>query len=238
MERVPRSMDRHLQRIMGNATGSDGQNRSGQSLNYPFGDARPAECGLETAPRLNDDPMLLNELGKFLLLDFYKLWAQLMSFAEPDRGSYVFESSRQPSATSSMVPVLDRGTYNFDFAQQPSTASGTAPTRLSLAPQGKHNRKESEPRVLTNADNHFRFAQNLRQGVPMNRAPPPPPVSNSIDQQQAQSPLTQLVNSMLLERPISQARPEQMNHFHSQNHSKLSQLQPRRQEITPPFNLS
>ena len=73
MERVPLEMDRHLQRIMGNTLGSNDQIRSGQALNYSFGDTRPAVYGVESAPRLNEDPMLLSELGKFLSLYFYEV---------------------------------------------------------------------------------------------------------------------------------------------------------------------
>jgi ATP-dependent DNA helicase HFM1/MER3 len=111
-------------------------------------------------------------------------------------------------------------------------------TRLSLVPRNIYNQQEAEPRIITNAHHHFRFAQNLRQGLPVNRPAQQPPRTNNFNSQQTQSPLTQLANNMLLQRPMPQVSPEQMNLLQGQNASRLNQLQPRRQEITPPFNLS
>ena len=60
---MPRHMDRHLQRIMDNATSSNDRNRSGD---YAFGDARSAECRLREAPRQSDEAMLLGMLPLIL----------------------------------------------------------------------------------------------------------------------------------------------------------------------------
>jgi ATP-dependent DNA helicase HFM1/MER3 len=145
----------------------------------------------------------------------------------------------QPFQLLASDRVLDRGSFDFNSAPQPSSTLRAVPTRLSLAPQNLYSQQESEPRVLTIADNHFRFAQNLRQGLPVNRAPPSlTTVIQSNNQQQAQSPLTQLANNILLQRPMPLAGPEQASGYKGQNISRLSQLQPRRQEHTPPFNLS
>lgn len=119
------------------------------------------------------------------------------------------------------LTAIDRGSYSIDPSHQSS--------RLSLAPRNIYNQQEAEPREPTNADHRFRFAQNLRQGLPANRASLQPPPANS-SSQEAPSPLTQLANNMLLQRPMQQT-------IH-QNPNRLNELQPRRQEITPPFNLS
>ena len=134
---------------------------------------------------------------------------------------------------------LGRGPYSFNPVRKLSTASATALTRLSFAPQNTCSQQDSKPRNITNADNHFRFAQNLRHGLSMNRAPPQrPPVHNFDSQQQAQSPLTQLANNMLLQRTTLQAGPEQADSYMGKGLNRINQLQPRRQERTPPFNLS
>jgi hypothetical protein len=134
MERVPRGMDRHLQRIMGNAPCSNDQYRSEQASNYSIEDARLTDYSGEAARRLNGDTMLLNELGQSLWQCFCK--TQLTVYVEPDRGSYGFESSRQPSTTSGPAPVLDRGPYSFDSPRQASAAlnnpSGKLFPNLSL----------------------------------------------------------------------------------------------------------
>jgi hypothetical protein len=59
MDGFPRGVDRHLQRIMHNATGPDEQ-----ILKYSFGDTRSAEYGPGTGPKQIEDPMLLNEPGE------------------------------------------------------------------------------------------------------------------------------------------------------------------------------
>lgn len=65
MNRAPRGIDRHLQRIM-DATGGNDQSRSAPALNCSFKEALPADHSFEAAARQNEDPMLLNELGTSL----------------------------------------------------------------------------------------------------------------------------------------------------------------------------
>ncbi|KAG0648723.1 hfm1 [Hyphodiscus hymeniophilus] len=227
MEHVPRGMDRHLQRIMDNASRSNSHNRSEQ---YAFED-HSAEYQAQSAPRQYEDPMLLGSFG----VDSSRKSNALISI--PDRASYTFQSSRQPSTAASTAS--GRSPHIFNSPRQPSTITDSTSTRLSLVPQNLYNQQENEPTVITNADNHFRFTQNLRHGLSINRVPPPSlPITNFDDQQQAQSPLTQLANNMFSQRITSHAGPEHPNIYKSQRLGRLSQLQPRRQEATPPFNLS
>jgi ATP-dependent DNA helicase HFM1/MER3 len=209
-----RGMDRHLKRIMDmdNATDGHGSSRPERALNYSFNDARPTEYSSQpTSGQPDQDPMLLNDIGK--LSCCVSLVYRVLNW----------------------VSLLDRGSYDSESSRKPLTTSNTAPSRLSLAPRNIHAQSGNEPRTITNADNHFRFAQNLRQGLPVNRVAPPQ--ANNFSNHQTQSPLTQLANNMLLQRPMPQASPE-VNLFQGMNPSRLNQLQPRRQEITPPFNLS
>jgi ATP-dependent DNA helicase HFM1/MER3 len=111
----------------------------------------------------------------------------------------------------------------------------TGPTRFSLANRSTYNQPDNEPRAVSNAENHFRFPQNLRRGAPANQ---PAVWMNNFNHLPAQSPFSQLATNMVLQRPVPQASPEQMNLFQGLNTNRLNQLQPRRQEITPPFNLS
>ena len=191
----------------------NGSNRAEQSLNYTFTDARPAEYNFQSTSRQSgQDPTLLSDFGRPPHWPS-TVYGTLTRFSSPDRSSYGSESSRQSLRTLN-----------------------TAPTRLSLVPQNIYTRLDGELRVLSNADSHFRFAKNLRQGLPVNRVPPPQPTNNFFNHQ-APSPITQLANNMLLQKPMPQASPE-VNLFHGLNPNRLNQLQPRRQEITPPFNLS
>jgi ATP-dependent DNA helicase HFM1/MER3 len=125
----------------------------------------------------------------------------------------------------------------FDSPRPPLPVPSTGPTRLSIAPRGLYNQPEREPRTITNADNYFRFAQNLRQGVPLNQQPPPRPAII----QQADS-ISQLANAMLLPRQLPQAHPEPepepLNFFQPLQPRFPNPLQPQKQQITPPFNLS
>jgi hypothetical protein len=91
-------MDRHLQRIMDNAADASDQNRSGH---YAFGEGRPAEHGLDMVPRLDEDPMLLSELGECFLLLFDRVLARLTVFgssrskiAQPRVFSSIFNSTQ------------------------------------------------------------------------------------------------------------------------------------------------
>jgi hypothetical protein len=119
-----------------------------------------------------------------------------------------------------------------------------------------YNQPEQEPRILINADNHFRFAQNLREGVPISPAPPRtnfmlhlgPTVQRSdplFRPQTTSQPLDsidQLANTMLMRKSMpsvqKDAAPAKFFHGHGIQPSTVNQLQPQKQQVTPPFNLS
>ena len=85
---------------------------------------------------------------------------------------------------------------------------------------------------MTNADHHFRFSQNLRQGLPVSRE------SSMTNNTEADNVLNQLATSMLLQRPMPQPTPEPASMFRGVRGSRINQLQPHIQQVTPPFNLS
>lgn len=134
--------------------------------------------------------------------------------------------------------------YQHAHPQLPRLIAGSS--RLSLPNKNVHPEPEKEMRVFSNADNHSRFAQNLREGVPFSQ-PPPIQRQEFVPEREA---IGQLPNAMLVQNPpylprltqvMSQARllaPEMASLFGSQPNNRLSQLQPRKQQITPPFNLS
>ena len=120
-----------------------------------------------------------------------------------------------------------------------------------------YNQPDQEPRIPSNADNHFRFAQNLREGVPINPAAPPrtnlmqhsgPTTQRGIplfQQQTTSQPLhsiDQLANAILMQKsmpPVQMdAAPANFFHSHIVQPSTVNQLQPQKQQVTPPFNLS
>lgn len=134
--------------------------------------------------------------------------------------------------TQSAVP--GRSSYLHDSSHQPLATVNTGPARLSLVPRSTYNQSDNEPGTISNADNYFRFAQNLRQGVAVNQASA---WMNNFNHLPAQSPLSQVATN-ILHRPMPQVSPEQINLFQRPHTNTLNQLRPRRQEITPPFNLS
>lgn len=109
---------------------------------------------------------------------------------------------------------------------RPTTDSGS---RLSIPPRNIYQPQEED---ITTADQHFRFGQNLRCGKPANQPQTIP------DAFPAQSPLSQLATNMLLPERAAQSALQLMNDFQSVQHDNYNQLQPRKQQITPPFNLS
>lgn len=127
--------------------------------------------------------------------------------------------------------------HYFDSPRPPFPGATAGRARLSFAPQGLHSYSEREPRTINNADNHFRFAQNLRQGLPLNQATSPrPPITQQSDQ------ISQLANAMLLQRQIPRQNPrsglEPTSSSHRSQRRVPNPLQPQKQQITPPFNLS
>jgi ATP-dependent DNA helicase HFM1/MER3 len=153
------------------------------------------------------------------------------------RGTVTQVSSLLYRSCAILTTSLFSARTYFDSPRPPLPAPSTGPARLSIAPRGLYNQSEGEPRTITNADNHFRFAQNLRQGVPLDQQPLPRPAII----QQADS-ISQLANAMLLPRQRPQARPElepePLNFFQPLQPRFPNPLQPQKQQITPPFNLS
>ncbi|TVY22859.1 ATP-dependent DNA helicase [Lachnellula hyalina] len=123
----------------------------------------------------------------------------------------------------------------FDTPRPPLPASNTSHSRLSFPPRGLYNQPSREPRTITNADNHFRFAQNLHQNVPISQQPPPRP---AIAQQT--DTISQIANAMLHGKQISQPRtgPEPIDYRQPPQPRQPNPLQPQMQQITPPFNLN
>ncbi len=106
--------------------------------------------------------------------------------------------------------------------------------RLSLPPRNGYVQQDIEPRAASNLGNHLRVTQNLHQGIALGQAPP------RLCHRQAISPIGQLANAMLMQRPVPQANVElePINFFQGLNSGRLDQLQPQLQQTTPPFNLS
>jgi len=126
-----------------------------------------------------------------------------------------------------------RKSYNHEPPRQPMIAPSTGLPRLSLAPRSIYHQQDREPRAMTNADHHFKFAQNLRQGVPMN--PTPARVHSNM---QMQSPISQLATNMFLQKPMPILAPEPMDYFHGIHQDRHNRVQSGKQQATPPFNLS
>jgi hypothetical protein len=122
--------------------------------------------------------------------------------------------------------------YAHDTSLRPSQASSTVPSRFSLSSRSIYNQQDREPRSMANADNHLKLVQNLRQGVPINQ--------HRIDKTQMDSPITQLATNMLLQRPMPMpaTASEPLHFLQNRHHDRLLQLQPAKQQLTPPFNLS
>lgn len=140
--------------------------------------------------------------------------------------------------------------------------STTVPGRLSLAPRNMYNQAEAEPRTISNAENHFRFTQNLRQGAPLKQFSPtdtssysfdarPQYLTNRMYQNQdsltTQSPMTRLADAMLLNktvvprqlhRPAVDHESAAKSYLKNLNSMRFNQSQPQKQQVTPPFNLS
>ncbi|TVY48471.1 ATP-dependent DNA helicase [Lachnellula occidentalis] len=137
-----------------------------------------------------------------------------------------------PRHTSQEPSFNDQAQPYFDTPRPPPNASRG---RLSFPPRGLYDQPSREPRTITNADNHFRFAQNLHQNVPISQQPPPRP---AIAQQT--DTISQIANAMLQKRQISQPRtgPESMNYLQPPQPRQPNPLQPQMQQITPPFNLN
>ncbi|KAI9648924.1 ATP-dependent DNA helicase MER3 [Ciborinia camelliae] len=129
----------------------------------------------------------------------------------------------------------------------PATSNSNGPGRLSLprftshiGTQAESNSfgERKEPRVLVNADNHFK--QQILQDIELKTKPRnrPAHLSNSgLDG--GYSPLTQLANNMISQTSMSMPRPcgpspPRQNIFQTQ-FDRPQQFQPQNQQVTPPF---
>jgi len=150
------------------------------------------------------------------------------------------------------LSFIGRAPFDALYHVQPAPPTGS--NRLSFAPRNIYHQPSQEHITLSNADNHFRFAQNLRGGVPINPAPPRPnnaqllapreqKRNNLFSQQnnaQSLDSIDQLANAMLLQKsmPHSQTESQRANVFQGSHPPRINQLQPQRQQVTSPFNLS
>jgi hypothetical protein len=131
-----------------------------------------------------------------------------------------------------MMPAMPvRDSYSYEYTNDTVRAASTA-SRVSLVPRNMHHRRGQEPHSVHNADPGFRITQNQHQGLSIGRDAPT--MNNTL----AQSSLDQLATNMLLQRPIPQPSPEHASLFRGLRSNRLNQLQPQRQQVTPPFNLS
>jgi hypothetical protein len=124
-----------------------------------------------------------------------------------------------------------RDSYNF----KPSSVSGgssRSTSRLTLAPWSSQHRQERGQNSVTNANQHFRFTQNLRQGLPVSCE------TSTTNNRQAENILDQLATNMILQKPMIQPSPEHSGIFRGLRDSRVNELQPQMQQVTPPFNLS
>jgi hypothetical protein len=125
-----------------------------------------------------------------------------------------------------------RGPDNFEPSRQPLLPPAKeGPKRLSLAPRNIYNNQQDiEPSYITNADHHFKFGQNPRYGLPMTQQHLPPAVP-------VQSPISQLATNML-HKTVLQPSPGSAIFSQGIHPGRFKQLQPPKQQFTPPFNLS
>ncbi|KAH8672679.1 hypothetical protein BGZ60DRAFT_429997 [Tricladium varicosporioides] len=129
--------------------------------------------------------------------------------------------------TDAFVQQIRQNTTGPGFVQQGQVLD---PADLHLYPE------------IYTANLPERFAQNLRQGVPICNAPPPPrPINMSNMPLSDQS--DQLENSMLMPPHTFQKfqvrnEPPSTNHYQQPQGRTANPLQPQKQQITPPFNLS
>jgi hypothetical protein len=86
---------------------------------------------------------------------------------------------------------------------------------------------------MISTDHQFKFTQNLRQGLPLNQTQ-----MEVASMQTTQSPLSRLATNMLLPRSVPQSNIASENYIQGVQQERLAQLQPPKQQITPPFNLS
>lgn len=132
-------------------------------------------------------------------------------------------------------------TFGFGFGParpSPGPPSASNHGRVSLPPRSSYG-LQSEPRAFSNTDTHVRFTQDLHHNIPFNQPSSRP--SNFLQQ----SP-DSLINNMLhhgsLQMSTRVCSPTQVFGVPqlpaSTRVRQIQQLQPSRQQVTPPFNLS
>jgi len=139
--------------------------------------------------------------------------------------------------------AADRVPYQQPY--QHLARQSTALNRLSLAPRNIYTQHQNEPQVLNNINNHFTLPQSTRESLPFNRS-----ITQRHNTAHPGSTIDSLANAMLMQSSVSQRGSRQPmppvqyleqdsnNLFGSVSSANLSQLQPQKQQITPPFNLS
>jgi hypothetical protein len=146
-------------------------------------------------------------------------------------------STSETTQGQHLLTSLIGGTYyNQPIHPLPSQHQSSIPGRLSLAPRNIYNQHQPEPpRPLSNAENHFRFTQNLRADLPVNgdlRRDPSPRVPTRNNDS-----IGQLLNAMGSNRalPLARFRPEEQNDFLQKGLLGTSSIfQQHNQQHTPP----
>ncbi|RDL39659.1 uncharacterized protein BP5553_03999 [Venustampulla echinocandica] len=137
-----------------------------------------------------------------------------------------------PGQSSFNGPVVGS---RFNPPHQPVPPQSTHTERISLGPRNLSSRLDTESRTINNHNDHFKFTQNLRQDMPFGQGPllrpsNAPPVDR----------LDQLVGSMLMQSQIARSdyEPEPITFSRQSQAYTSNPLQPQKQQVTPPFNLS
>ncbi|KAI9052221.1 hypothetical protein LZ554_003579 [Drepanopeziza brunnea f. sp. 'monogermtubi'] len=259
------SAHRHIQRIVHNAASYDLPQGCSPSLNQGPGERDPSEWRFGPGPGLKQQQQ------------------QQQPTQEPVGFGNKFGLDLGHTSQLMAAPSNNFGLDLSDTSQS-MAAPSTNRTRLTFPPRSMHSQPEPQPaselRTLSNADNHFRFAQNLRNGVALNQAlsrqknvlsgDPISPLVNAMLTQQRMPLRQQIEQNIHQDMPFSQGHSDldslmsmdsngELDHdmlmqssmgqrqhnfgqpnfyqgLHSSN--RLNQLQPQRQQATPPFNLS
>ncbi|PQE33552.1 hypothetical protein CJF32_00003432 [Rutstroemia sp. NJR-2017a WRK4] len=121
--------------------------------------------------------------------------------------------------------------------------------RLTFPPRHSHAFQQADSeafsdnatsRVLTSADNYFKVLQDLDQSVPRSHPPLSRNPTSRLGQNQQPSPITQLANNMFSQTSMSLPRsnPFMSQSIFQKETNKIRELQPQKQQFTPPFTLS